>query len=132
MCWGRGDHGELGTNTMVDNPDPAAVMLAGVTAIATGGGPSDFDASCAIAPPKVYCWGAGQFGRLGNGTTLMAPAPQLVLGIPDGAIEVVLGYDHTCARYANGDVWCWGRGDLGQLGDGKNTSTVVPVQVALP
>ena len=40
-----------------------------------------------------------------------------VAGLPGGAPdELALGIDFSCARYPNGDVWCWGLDDLNQLG----------------
>jgi alpha-tubulin suppressor-like RCC1 family protein len=131
-CWGRGDHGELGGGGTADSSLPVLVpSFSGITALATGGGPTDFDASCAIVPPSVYCWGAGLFGRLGQGIAQNEVQPQKVQGLPDGAVEIAIGYDHACARFATGEVWCWGRGDMGQLGDGKGTDSLVPVRVVL-
>jgi alpha-tubulin suppressor-like RCC1 family protein len=34
-------------------------------------------------------------------------------------VELALGQDHTCARRANGEVWCWGGNQEGQLGDNR-------------
>lgn len=39
------------------------------------------------------------------------------------------GWHHTCAVVA-GDVWCWGRNDDGQLGDGTSSPAASPVRVA--
>lgn len=35
-------------------------------------------------------------------------------------VEVALAYETSCARRANGEVWCWGRGQSGELGDGAS------------
>ncbi|MGE5181606.1 MAG: hypothetical protein ACM31C_06075 [Acidobacteriota bacterium] len=48
------------------------------------------------------------------------------------ATEIAIGYDHACALLADDTIWCWGRGDLGQLGDGKMTSSLAPVRVLTP
>lgn len=67
----------------------------------------------------VYCWGA--FNRVGHG--LSAPSgpayhfPILVPGTA-GAVGVTVGWDHTCAWFADGTAKCWGDNSKGQLGDG--------------
>ncbi len=132
QCWGEGDHGEIGDNMMTSTATPSMVpSVSGASTIAVGGGPSDFDASCAIVAGGVSCWGAGQFGRLGNGGG-NSGVPVDVAGLPGPAVSVAIGYDHACALLADGDVWCWGRGDLGQLGDGNMQSSTAPVRVTSP
>jgi hypothetical protein len=41
------------------------------------------------------------------------PMPGQVLAV----LDVSLGLHHACAIDVNGEVWCWGRNDRGQLGD---------------
>jgi hypothetical protein len=49
----------------------------------------------------------------------MGEALQAVnLGSGRTVVEVVTGNAHTCVRLDNGDVKCWGHGDLGRLGSG--------------
>ncbi|HVU51066.1 MAG TPA: RCC1 repeat-containing protein, partial [Polyangia bacterium] len=40
---------------------------------------------------------------------------------------VTAGGGHTCAHLASNDLLCWGRNTNGQLGDGDETSSAVPV-----
>jgi alpha-tubulin suppressor-like RCC1 family protein len=136
-CWGEGDRGELGDNMSTSSAMPMMISTPGlVMDVATGGGPADGDASCAISATAdtIECWGNGQFGRLGNGMAMSTTGPVPVQGLPSptNAVHVALGYDHTCALLADGDIWCWGKGDSGQLGDGRSTSSLVPVRVQPP
>ena len=39
------------------------------------------------------------------------------------------GNDHTCAMKVDQTVWCWGSNGAGELGDGTNTTRLLPVQV---
>ena len=48
---------------------------------------------------------------------------------PACAKDVSAGGSHSCAIRNDGTVWCWGRNDFGQLGDGTATDSDVPVEV---
>jgi alpha-tubulin suppressor-like RCC1 family protein len=133
-CWGLGDAGELGDGLSTNSASPVTVSGFGAlaSAMATGGGPSFFDATCAVRDSRAWCWGNGQFGRLGQGTTDPSPVPVEVAGLPPDIVEVAVGYAHACARSADGTVRCWGRGDLGQLGDAQGATSMTPVLVVSP
>jgi alpha-tubulin suppressor-like RCC1 family protein len=134
LCWGLGTFGELGDGQATSSASPVQVsgMQSGVETIMTGGGPTDRDATCAVVAGEAYCWGSGADGRLGTGLTSNEIVPVRVPGLPADTVELALGYNHTCARSALGVVRCWGRGDLGQLGDGNGTSSLTPVLVPTP
>ncbi len=46
-----------------------------------------------------------------------------------GFTQVSSGTNFTCAVKSDGTVWCWGRNDVGQLGNGTTTNASRPVQV---
>jgi alpha-tubulin suppressor-like RCC1 family protein len=89
--------------------------------------------SCAVASGKVSCWGDNSLGQLGNGSTTSSPNPVGVNGLPDPntnpAVAVVAGLGHSCAVLHNGNVYCWGQNQLGQLGNGTTTSSSTAVAV---
>jgi alpha-tubulin suppressor-like RCC1 family protein len=82
----------------------------------------------------VWCWGDGNHGQLGNNVAKDANSPvQVVWGgasQPDGAlnnvISIALGESFGCALQGTKTVVCWGQGDSGQLGNGKEVSTNAP------
>ena len=86
--------------------------------------------SCGLtAAGTAYCWGENQNGELGNGFDGIASAPPvMVLGGHTWA-QVRPGGNSTCGVTTNGQGYCWGNNDRGQLGDGSTTESLVPVSV---
>lgn len=81
----------------------------------------------------MKCWGLATEGQLGDGTMDHPPfaavlQPVEVVGIDD-ATRLVTGAWHSCALLASGKMVCWGRGELGQLGDGDQQHRYAPVPV---
>lgn len=92
--------------------------------------------TCALRRDRtVWCWGDNTFGQLGNGTydAVISPArvvgPAGIAGPLQDVVEVAAGDYHTCARTSGGQVWCWGRNAMGQLGNGAVLDSSVPVTV---
>jgi alpha-tubulin suppressor-like RCC1 family protein len=91
--------------------------------------------SCAtLSDGKVRCWGYNNRGQLGDGSTASRAAPVTVSGIRNAAAVAASPNDedekdHACALLRDGTVRCWGRNGDGQLGDGTNTDSSVPVTV---
>jgi alpha-tubulin suppressor-like RCC1 family protein len=73
---------------------------------------------------RVFCWGLGVDGQLGNGTAPAASPPVRVHGLTN-AIKITVGGRHVCALVASGRELCWGRNDDGQVGIGGGPSYVL-------
>lgn len=83
------------------------------------------------ASGRVYCWGRGNQGQLGNGG-LAEQASMVPVKDAPRFTQLAAGYYHTCGLVADGSLRCWGaRGDIGvgQLGDGSSSGSDVPVRV---
>ena len=65
--------------------------------------------ACAASPEGVWCWN--------HWTGASAPPSPAAAGVV-GAVDLDVGMAHACAVDLDGAVWCWGRNDAGQLGDG--------------
>ena len=65
----------------------------------------------------VRCWGANNFGQLGDATTADRTSPVEVLGLSSGVISVGVGDVFSCALLSTGQVKCWGSNNVGQLGN---------------
>jgi alpha-tubulin suppressor-like RCC1 family protein len=51
-------------------------------------------------------------------------------GVPVSFSTVEAGGSHTCGLVPNGDIYCWGQGSTGELGDGRVQTSAEPVRVA--
>ncbi len=134
-CWGENVTGALGNNSTTDSWVPVAVKadsgpLAGKTITAISAGQRH---SCAVADGKAYCWGENGEGRLGNDTTTDSWVPVAVKtdsGPMAGKVvtAITTGYAYSCA-VADGQPYCWGDNEVGQLGNNSTTDSTVPVAV---
>jgi alpha-tubulin suppressor-like RCC1 family protein len=64
---------------------------------------------------------------VGSGAGVVTTAP-VQIGV-DVWTTVAPGADYTCGIKPDKTLWCWGRNDAEQLGDGTTTDRWVPVQV---
>jgi alpha-tubulin suppressor-like RCC1 family protein len=138
-CWGHGLYGTNGNGT-TDQFDTAATVrnatnsgpLVNVRQVAVGR-----DHACALLTNgQVRCWGRGQHGQMGNGTTTEANLLPVVVRNATGSAplqnvtQVSAEDDHTCALLETGQVRCWGANAEGQMGDGtKGVDRLRPVAV---
>jgi alpha-tubulin suppressor-like RCC1 family protein len=118
-CWGANHSGELGTGTdaagrTVASGTPARVAT-DISFIAITAGTSH---TCGVAVDgTVHCWGMDWYGEIGRGRWEMerVPTPSAVVGGHlFGATEA--GQRATCALDREGRAFCWGFGQIGQLG----------------
>ena len=130
-CWGNNRQGMLGRGSGIAwSADPQLVDLgAGHHAIQVAVGSVHI---CALLnTSKVKCWGAGSFGRLGNGDTRDIGTSASDMGdslatLPlDNVKQIAVGTfsGHTCAILENNGVTCWGYNDGGQAFPGTSSST---------
>ena len=131
-CWGRNMFGQLGDGTIgTGDPKPSLTgsFGAGRTAVSVTTG---VDHTCALLDNgSVSCWGRNQGGQLGTGDAITRSTPTLIAPFDSGrtAVEVSAGRWHTCALLDNGQVSCWGKGDLGQMGHGSLVNSNVPLTI---
>ncbi|WP_154017830.1 PKD-like domain-containing protein [Candidatus Protochlamydia phocaeensis] len=130
-AWGANSSGQLGNGTNVDSNLPVQVgggtPLTDVIAIAGGNGHS----LALKSDGTIWAWGANSSGQLGNGTNSPSNVPvQVGGGTPFlNAIAIACGSNHSLALRSDGTVWSWGANNSGQLGNGTNTNSTLPLQV---
>jgi alpha-tubulin suppressor-like RCC1 family protein len=132
-CWGHNELGQLGNgdDALSSRSSPTLVFndISSVTSIEAGA-----YHTCAIAgvSAEVYCWGLNVEGQLGQPTSsTIVNVPVNVLSAGSalyGAEEIAAGGYHTCARFADGSVQCWGDNTHGQLGNGTFVGGSSPVR----
>jgi alpha-tubulin suppressor-like RCC1 family protein len=122
---GEGELGD-GTNTDSNVPVNAKYLSSGISAISAGG-----LFNCALTSAGgVKCWGDGAWGQLGNGANTNSNIRVNVSGLTSGISAISAGETYSCALTSGGGVKCWGMNDDGQLGDGTNTGSNVPINVS--
>ncbi len=115
-CWGNNNGGELGRGSRGEaTMEPARIPdFTGIEEITIG-----TSSLCARNNEgKVFCWGSGSYGQIGNGATDSSPTPVQVSGITD-ATDIGGASYNACALRRGGTVMCWGSNEDGQIGDGK-------------
>ena len=140
-CWGSSGKGALGDHGVVTESkshfpvdvvgENGSGLLSGIVQISLGN-----RYACALnAQDKVWCWGGGGHGKLGNGSTgdKNYPVPVIAgsgssssLG---GIIEIDASTDAPCALSEEDRVLCWGNGGYGKLGYGGTHAQYSPVTV---
>ena len=87
--------------------------------------------TCAVTVDgDAYCWGETFGGHLGDGATAYSRSPVLVAG-GHRFSKVSVGFrGHACGLTTDGDAYCWGFNEGGQLGDGTTTDSAIPVMVS--
>lgn len=129
-CWGGNQNGELGAGDFASSNTPRRVRSS-VPASFIASGPSH---SCAIfSNARLRCWGFNGNGQIGNGSELSAfNTPTAPFQFTAPVVNVAAGASNTCAVRQDGDIYCWGFNGRGQLGNGFQTSSAIPVETLMP
>ena len=137
FCWGRGDFGQLASaadSSCFNDTGPripcslqAKAMTGALNLSVAAVGDS---ASCGIAQQnQLYCWGEDRYGQIGNGGQGGGELPSLATVGGERFTTVSSGAAHNCALNLVGVAYCWGKDDLGQLGDHRRVNSTTPIPV---
>jgi alpha-tubulin suppressor-like RCC1 family protein len=91
---------------------------------------ADDNHACGVTATATYCWGANDYGKLGDGTTIQRLTPVRAAGNLSLA-SASTGTLHTCGLTPKHSAYCWGFNGTGGLGDGTTTlQRLTPVPVS--
>jgi large repetitive protein len=133
LCWGSNEFGQLGDGQTASTTSPVQVTGLDTSVISIAAGS---ESTCALTSMgTVLCWGDNSNGQLGNGTFTQSTIPVKVLDSTGTApladiVRIAAGGSHTCAVTNSGAALCWGDNSNGQLGNGTEIVSALPVTVS--
>jgi alpha-tubulin suppressor-like RCC1 family protein len=140
-CWESNPAGGIGDGTAAGSTTPRQVSGNTRYVTVSSGGMH----TCGVDDAgQAHCWGAGNFGQLGLSSALLASrcasgsiacstTPLRVTGWRQFTSISAGQGNHTCGLTIGGNVYCWGAGSLGQLGNGRRfSSDWAPSRVRAP
>ena len=142
FMWGAGADFRLGNASTSNTSTPIEItnqFPAGdkVIRLALGGQHS----AALTSSGNLYMWGKGDHGRLGNNRTWNTnlQRPTLInqisgslfssLTVQEKIIDIKLGSEFSAALTSAGRLFTWGRGNVGQIGNGSNSDQALPVNI---
>ncbi|XP_045605152.1 uncharacterized protein ca isoform X2 [Procambarus clarkii] len=130
--WGNNRYGQVGTGGTGRHPRPTLLTSLegkGIISVSCG----QFHSLAVSEDGKLYTWGWGVHGQLGNSNVEDCLVPTAVeklakkhMVFADG------GYAHSVAMASDGNVYAWGCGTYGQVGNGGIVKVTSPERVPLP
>lgn len=125
-CWGNGQFGQTGNKLMTGSrlPETSINLIPDVTALVAG-----WFHTCAITKGgEIACWGKDYEGALGNSGTASRALAALVTGISNKkeVSLLVAGGRSGCAVTTQNELYCWGKNDYGQIGNGSVNDALLP------
>ncbi|CAB5069331.1 unannotated protein [freshwater metagenome] len=149
-CWGYNKDGQLGNKTTLNSSVPVTVLkpvnstdftspLSGIASITATMNNLGSHTCAALTDGTARCWGRNGSGQLGNNSTFSrTAATSRVLDPADttqalgGIASITVARVSTCALMTDHTARCWGSNYSGELGNGTNDNSSVPVTVVDP
>ncbi len=139
-CWGLGAHVTGATPLAYAPRDVSSDADWTAVDVSVYGG-TDVGHACGLRAGRLFCWGVGAQGQLGNGGTNPQGQPVEVPQVTGSWASVSTGAFSTCAITDGGALYCWGGGtnappgsvpNWGQVGDGTQLQRNTPVAITTP
>ena len=132
-AWGSSKYGQLGLGTHREKTKRPEMITklsrCVVTSIACG----HYHSIALDIKGWLWTWGWGVHGQLGLADIEDEHVPRRVLQprqlFDESICRVKAGYAHTMVSTLAGNVWVFGCGLFGQLGNGENKKATIPIKV---
>jgi alpha-tubulin suppressor-like RCC1 family protein len=136
-AWGINNSGQLGDGSTTNRSSPTLINFSGLlsgetiqTVIA-----GQLHSLAVTTTGRVYAWGNGSSGQLGNGSTSNSSTPSLVnfTGLLSGETiqQVSGGAYHSISVTTSGRIYAWGYNGNGELGDETTINRSSPKLISL-
>jgi alpha-tubulin suppressor-like RCC1 family protein len=131
--WGLNSQGQLGNGTTgrsSDVPVPVKLPHRVRQAFEGGNAPNDGQTLVRLSDGSVFAWGADGAFQLGDGKRAAEPSPVRIF--PPHRVTyraVASGGDTSYGVSGTGQVYAWGGGKSGAVGDGSRKNARAPVLV---
>jgi alpha-tubulin suppressor-like RCC1 family protein len=119
-CWGANNAGQIGNpmNTGLIPTKIGGSQMSPISAIDAG---DNHVCGVTVSDRSVICWGGNEHGQLGDGTVGQKYNPVYAVNGGNRIVNTAVvssGAGYSCAVTQSGQLVCWGKNDLGQLGIG--------------
>jgi len=122
-CWGS-NNSKFGAGANNGDSSSPVASAGGLIFQSISAG---FTHACGVSSTEgVYCWGSnssGQLGATGNSSAIPLRVGSILAAEVSASGIATGSASHSCAISKDRlTVWCWGRNDTGQLGNGATTA----------
>ena len=127
FAWGYNNKGQLGDGTTTSRLTPVSIIYLDKTFSEISAN-SDFN----VAYDNLnagWAWGNNDVGQLGDDTLVSKLSPVFVNRSEVSFISITNGDAHSLAVDIDGNLWVWGKNNVGQLGDNTTTSKTIPTAI---
>ena len=128
--WGNGTFGRLGNASTTARATPVTTFAGGINWAQVSGG---YGSTSAIKTDgTLWTWGLGSDGQLGNGSTINTSTPVTTFAGGTNWRQVSCGGRHTAVLNSSNQLYVFGNGSSGQLGENPDLSSIIPGQTFQP
>ncbi|MCX6016954.1 MAG: cadherin-like beta sandwich domain-containing protein, partial [Chloroflexi bacterium] len=138
-CWGMAGNNNWSGNGKIDASYPVRVQrIEDQVALTTvqDFAVVDYGACAALEDGTVRCWGSNYDGEVGVGDIVAYSRAVTVTldtgGVLTDVVDLGNAGSSVCALTSAGNVYCWGDGDNGTLGNGTLTDSTSATLVIVP